>query len=425
MTEPEKRPETEPGSPSPVGEGLTFAAFVALLVPAGLVCLLWFSWAFSALPLNLLPGLLGLVAAALLWVVAEAPNTGRWHAALRWLTRAVTALALAALAAALGWNAYQKSLTVPTSPELDTDLYRPFSESSRIARLEGEASLRFSIEDDLPVLDGKDSLFPLCAAMVNATYPQEAFSNLGSSTSTYLGPMGYYKYLSWEEVDIRFDTAPKYEFEDVYYSEDSDVPMQFERILLGGQGLVFFTHAANPVEGLTRDQLRGIYSGTITNWAEVGGADTPILPYQHEDYNDAQAALRRFMGAVPLAQAPIETRRYLSGDGGEYLADYRNSPGAIGFTFSAYADQLREKYHIKLLAVDGVYPDGVAIGQGRYPLTDSFYMVLRQEERTEEMDRFIAWALGEEGQELVARAGYAPVGKSGETDSRGDSARAE
>ena len=408
-----------------MGEGLTFAAFVALLVPAGLVCLLWFSWAFSALPLNLLPGLLGLVAAALLWVVAEAPNTGRWHAALRWLTRAVTALALAALAAALGWNAYQKSLTVPTSPELDTDLYRPFSESSRIARLEGEASLRFSIEDDLPVLDGKDSLFPLCAAMVNATYPQEAFSNLGSSTSTYLDAMGYYKYLSWEEVDIRFDTAPKYEFEDVYYSEDSDVPMQFERILLGGQGLVFFTHAANPVEGLTRDQLRGIYSGTITNWAEVGGEDTPTLPYQHEDYSDAQAALRRFMGEMPLAQAPTEIRRYLSGDGGEYLADYRNSPGAIGFTFSAYADQLLEKHPIKLLAVDGVVPSQEAIGRGRYPLTDGFYMVVRPGDRSQEVDRFIAWALSEEGQALVARAGYAPVGKSGETDSRGDSARAE
>lgn len=411
MTEPEKRPETEPGSPSPVGEGFTFAAFAALLVPAGLVLFFWFSTAFSTLPFNLLPGLAGLAVAALLWVVAEALNTGRWRAALRWLTRAVTALALAALAAALGWNAYQKSLTVPTSPELDTDLYRPFSESSRIARLEGEASLRFSIEDDLPILDGKDSLFPLCAAMVNATYPPEAFSNLGSSTSTYLGPMGYYKYLSWEEVDIRFDTAPKYEFEDIYYPEDSDVPMQFEHILLGGQGLVFFTHADNPVDSLTQDQLRDIYSGKITNWAEVGGADTPILPYQHEDYSDAQAALRRCMGAVPLAQAPTEIRRYLSGDGGEYLADYRNSPGAIGFTFSAYTDQLVEKHPIKLLAADGVYPDGETIGQGDYPVTEPIYMVLRPEAHTEEMDRFIAWALGPEGQALVAGSGYAPGGK--------------
>lgn len=425
MTEPEKRPETEPGSPSPVGEGFTFAAFAALLVPAGLVCLLWFSWAFSALPLNLLPGLAGLAVAALLWVVAEAPNTGRWHTALRWLTRAVTALALAALAGAVGWNAYQRSITIPQYPRIDTSLYRPFTEDSRIARLEGEASLRFSAEDDLPVLDGKDSLFPLCAAMVNAAYPQEAFSNLGSSTITYLGPMGYYKYLSWEEVDIRFDTAPKYEFEDIYYPEDSDVPMQFERILLGGQGLVFFTHADNPVEGLTRDQLRGIYSGTITNWAEMGGADTPILPYQHDCYSDAQAALQRFMGDVPLAPPLTEVRRWIDGESGEYLADYRNSPGAIGFTFSAYADQLLDKYPIKLLAVDGVVPSQETIGRGSYPLTDNFYMVLRPGDRSQEVDRFIAWALSEEGQALVAKSGYAPVGKSGETDSRGDSARAE
>lgn len=415
MTEPEKRPEAEPTPRASVDEGLTLAVFVALLFPACMVGLFWFGSAFSALPLNLLPGLAGLAGAALLFAVTTIPGGGRWRPLLQKASKAVAALSLVVLAGAAGWNAYQKSLTIPNFPEahLDADLYQPFSEDSRIARLEGAASLRFSTEDDLPILDGKDSLFPLCAAMVNATYPQEAFSNLGSSTSTYLGPMGYYKYLSWEEVDIRFDTAPAQGREWPYtdYLEGSDVPVEPQPILLGGEGLIFFTSAANPVEGLTQDQLRGIYSGAITNWAEVGGEDAPILPYQHDRYSDAQAALQRFMGAVPLVQAPTEIRRYLSGDGGEYLADYRNSPGAIGFTFSAYAPQLLEEYHIKLLAVDGVYPDGETIGQGDYPVTDPIYMVLRPEARTKEMDRFIAWALSEEGQELVARAGYAPVAK--------------
>lgn len=415
MTEPEKRPEAEPTPRASVDEGLTLAVFVALLFPACMVCLFWFGSAFSALPLNLLPGLAGLAGAALLFAVTTIPGGGRWRPFLLRASKAVTALALVVLAAALGWNAYQNSITIPNYPEvhLDADLYQPFSEESQIARLEGEASLRFSAEDDLPVLDGKDSLFPLCAAMVNATYPPEAFSNLGSSTLTYLGPMGYYKYLSWEEVDIRFDTAPAQDRE-WYYHGWCDLLTEPARILLGGEGLIFFTSAANPVEGLTQDQLRDIYSGKITNWAEVGGEDIPILPYQHDCYSDAQAALQRFMGEVPLAPPLTEVRRWIDGESGEYLADYRNSPGAIGFTFSAYADQLLERYPIKLLAVDGVHPSQEAIGRGDYPLTDPIYMVLRREEHTEEMDRFIAWALSEEGQELVARAGYAPVAKMGQ-----------
>lgn len=415
MSEPEKRPEAEPTPRASVDEGLTLAVFVALLFPACMVCLFWFGSAFSALPFNLVPGLVGLAGAALLFAVTTIPGGGRWRPLLQKASKAVAVLSLVALAGAAGWNAYQNSITIPNFPEahLDADLYQPFSEDSRIARLEREASLRFSTGDDLPILTGVPSLFPLYAAMVNATYPAEAFpSQVGGSTiSSYLNAMGYYRFPVEDEIDIFFDTAPEDEFEDIYYLEDSDVPMQLERILLGGQGLVFFTSADNPVESLTRDQLRGIYAGTITNWAQVGGEDIPILPYQRHQNSDIQAALQRFMGEVPLAQAPTEERRYLSGDGGEYLADYRNSPGAIGFTFSAYADQLLERYPIKLLAVDGVHPSQETIGQGRYPLTDSFYMVVRPGERSQEVERFIAWALSEEGQALVARAGYAPVGK--------------
>lgn len=415
MTEPEKRPETEPTPRASVDEGLSLAVLVALLFPACMVCLFWFGTVFLALPFNLVPGLVGLAGAALLFAVTTIPGDGHWRPLLQKASKAVTALALAALMGAAGWNAYQSSITIPNFPEvqLDANLYQPFREGSRIARLEGEAALRFSAEDDLPILNGVPSLFPLCAAMINATYPAEAFPSQvgGSAISSYLNTMGYYRFSVEDEIDIFFDTAPQDAFEDIYYLEGSDVPMQLERIPLGGQGLVFFTHADNPVEGLTRDQLRGIYAGEITNWAEVGGEDTPIFPYQRHWNSDIQAALVRFMGDTPLAQAPTEERRYLSGHGGEYLADYRNTPGAIGFTFSAYADQLREKYHIKLLAVDGVYPDGAAIGQGDYPVTDPIYMVLRPEERSQEVHRFTAWALGEEGQELMARAGYVPAAK--------------
>lgn len=390
---------------------LTLAA-VVLLALAGPYVLFLPLVLFVLLPVNMAPGALGLLVALLLLAVTALPFRGKWRYTLRRFAGAGALVALLALGGTAGWNAYQASITIVDNTNIDTSRYLPFTEDSQIARLEGEVSLRFSTEDDLPLLDGKNSLFPLCAAMVNAAYPSDAFLNQVSSTTTYLGAMGYYKYLGSEDVDIHFVTAPAQGRE--WYWED--VPAAPQPILLSGEGLVFFTHADNPVESLTREQLRDIYAGKITNWAEVGGTDTPILPYQHDCYSDGQAALQRFMGEVPLAEPITEERRYLSGDGGEYLADYRNSPGAIGFTFSAYADQLQEKYHIKLLAVDGVYPDEETISRGDYPVTDGIYMVVRPGEQSQEVDRFIAWALSEEGQELVARAGYAPAAKMGSKD---------
>lgn len=404
-------PKTSPRPPLPLwGKALLALAGVALLIPVGYFGLFLLLLLSVLLPLNMFPGAVGLLVALLMLGLSALPFRGGWRRVLRRIAGAGTALSLAALAGAWEWNAYQASITIVDNTNIDTSLYLPFTGDSRIARLEGEASLRFSPLEDLPVLNGKASLFPLYSAMVNATYPGDVPSGYPNCSLPYLGTGQGYGDLVYEGIDILFTTAPAKGQEMGYCSEEGDVPLEFRRILLGGEGLVFFTSAANPVEGLTRDQLRGIYAGEITSWAQVGGEDTPVLPYQRHWNSDAQAGLQRFMGTVPLAK-PLTEERHTVGGTSESLAAYRNGPGAIGFTYYAYAAQLQERYNIKLLAVDGVYPSQETIGQGSYPLTDNFYMVMRQGERTEEMDRFIAWALGPEGQELVAKSGYAPVGK--------------
>lgn len=403
---------------------LTLAA-VVLLALAGPYVLFLPLVLFVLLPVNMAPGALGLLVALLLLAVTALPFRGKWRYTLRRIAGAGVLLSLVALVGTWGWNAYQRSITIVDNTNIDTSRYLPFTEDSQIARLEGEASLRFSPLDDLPVLDGASALFPVYSAMVNATYPRNIPAlNQAGSPFTYHNTVGGYKRLAEGEVDILFAAAPG-EGQESYYPEGTDVPVKFDRIPVGREGFIFFTNAANPVDSLTQDQLRDIYSGKITNWAEVGGEDIPILPYQRNRGSGSQTGLEKFMGEVPLTEPPTELRNDLMSGIIERVADYRNNPGAIGFSYYIYASQLQANHNIKLLAVDGVHPSQETIGQGRYPLTDSFYMVLRQEERTEEMDRFIAWALGPEGQALVAGSGYAPVGKSGETDSRGDSARAE
>lgn len=46
--------------------------------------------------------------------------------------------------------------------------------------------------------------------------------------------------------------------------------------------LAIIVHPSNPIEGMTKEQLQGIFKGEITNWKEVGGEDMPILPVLRE-----------------------------------------------------------------------------------------------------------------------------------------------
>ena len=51
----------------------------------------------------------------------------------------------------------------------------------------------------------------------------------------------------------------------------------FEVAPVGAIGISFIVNAANPVKSLTEAQLKDIFTGKITSWKDVGGADKPIL----------------------------------------------------------------------------------------------------------------------------------------------------
>jgi phosphate transport system substrate-binding protein len=55
-------------------------------------------------------------------------------------------------------------------------------------------------------------------------------------------------------------------------------------------GLAIVVNPANPVKDLTLDQVRSIYSETITNWREVGGADHEIHVITREEGSGTRAA---------------------------------------------------------------------------------------------------------------------------------------
>ena len=80
-------------------------------------------------------------------------------------------------------------------------------------------------------------------------------------------------------VDGTFDIILAYEpsGEALAYAEEKGVKLEFETI--GLDALVFITGKENPVENLTTQEIKDIYTGKTTRWSEVGGNDQKILAF--------------------------------------------------------------------------------------------------------------------------------------------------
>jgi ABC-type phosphate transport system substrate-binding protein len=181
---------------------------------------------------------------------------------------------------------------------------------------------------------------------------------------------------------------------------------------VGLDALVFITNTDNPVDSLTIDQIRGIFSGEITNWKEVGGLDAPITAFQRPELSGSQTLMLNLcMGEVPMA--PVEqivvsnTMEDVIND----IAAYDNSANAIGYSVYYYAKNMYTFPNLKFITVDGVTPTNETINSGEYPFINPFYAILPKENAKPMAQKMVAWLESYEGQVFVSQCGYVPYMK--------------
>jgi phosphate transport system substrate-binding protein len=173
---------------------------------------------------------------------------------------------------------------------------------------------------------------------------------------------------------------------------------------------VFITHADNPVNSLTADQIRRIYSGEIVNWMDVGGADVPIAAYQREPNSGSQTAMiQMVMGDMELSGAQPNFVTSGMSDLVRRVGDYENSQSSLGYTYLYYISELYKGEPIKTIQVDGIAPVAENIRSGAYPFSTAYYGVYRKGEENGNGGKFLKWIVSPEGQSCVALAGYIPL----------------
>lgn len=272
------------------------------------------------------------------------------------------------------------------SKSIELDKYLPFDENSLITDFDTEIQLY----GDLPVLDGATALFPVYSAFMNSVYPEGSctFDGADFAPESLLqkrGTGGAYKAIVSGDADIIFVAQPSEQ--QIDFAEENDVELEY--VPIGYEGFVFIVNKENPVDNLTAEQLKGIYSGNYTNWKYVGGENVPINALQRVENSGSQTAMIAFMGDTPL----MESTTNLFGR-------------SIGYSFRFYVTDLAGKANIKLLSVNGIYPDKENIRSGAYPITDSFYAVYRKDNDNPNVAKLIEWITSLEGQQIVEDSGY-------------------
>ena len=296
---------------------------------------------------------------------------------------------------------YEDSLRIKTDININVYDYMPFEEDSKIMKLDEEATLK--LENNLPRVDGAAAVFPLYSAFVNEVYPKTVEYRDG--TFEYNNTVGGYKLLGEKEIDIFFGAYPSKE----QIATAKEKGTEFEYTEIGKEAFVFFVNKDNPVENLTSQQIKDIYSGKITNWKDVGGNDEEILAFQRNEGSGSQSMLKRFMGDTPIMKAKTEqVNDFMSGIITQ-VADYKNYDNSIGFSFRYYLETLIANPNVKTLKIDSVAPTPETISDGTYGITTSLYAVTYKDNPNENVDLLIDWILSEQGQELVEKTGYSKI----------------
>jgi phosphate transport system substrate-binding protein len=173
---------------------------------------------------------------------------------------------------------------------------------------------------------------------------------------------------------------------------------------------VFITHRDNPIESLTVKQIQDIYSGKITNWREVGGANLRIIAYQREPNSGSQTAMEEWvMKGIPMTKPPIAKLAMGMGMLIEAVGGYENNTMSLGYTYKYYVDRLYKSPDIKILKVNGIMPSDENVRNNSYAFIAPYNAVIRSTDVDEVGGRFLNWMLSDEGQACIAQAGYVSI----------------
>jgi phosphate transport system substrate-binding protein len=164
--------------------------------------------------------------------------------------------------------------------------------------------------------------------------------------------------------------------------------------LIGHDALGIFVAEASPVRGLSRAELKGVFTGALRTWRAAGGGDAPVVPV-----TEIRSGGR----------GTVQELRRLALDGEEYGAttEYEDAPDCLRHVASdpgavTAASMSMAIPGVRAIAIDGVDPTPSNVRAGLYLLGRPMYLVSRAP-ASPAVEALLGLILSPEGQAVIAR----------------------
>ena len=166
--------------------------------------------------------------------------------------------------------------------------------------------------------------------------------------------------------------------------------------VLAYDGIAIIVHPENPVSDLSLETIAKIYTGEITNWKDVGGADAEIVLIGRE----AGSGTRDGFESITGTKDACKYRQELTSTGDVITAVSQN-PAAIG-----YASLAALKDTVKAVSVEGVVPSEETVKDGSYRVQRPFVLVTRKDvPLSETAQKFFDFATSADAAWIISLAG--------------------
>jgi phosphate transport system substrate-binding protein len=171
-------------------------------------------------------------------------------------------------------------------------------------------------------------------------------------------------------------------------------------VAIAYDGVAVISHPSNNIEGLTMDQVQGIFKGEITNWSQVGGDDEEIVVVSRENGSGTRGAFEELVGF----EDELTENAIIAEGNGNVQTTVAGNEKAIGYVSFTYINET-----VKPLLVDEVEPTTENVLSGEYGISRPFLMVYHDENMNDVSKEFINFVLSEDGQMIVEDKGGIPV----------------
>lgn len=177
---------------------------------------------------------------------------------------------------------------------------------------------------------------------------------------------------------------------------------ELKSTVIAYDGIAIITNKNNPIKNITLDEIKGIYTGEITNWNQIeGGKEAPIVVASREEGSGTRDAFQEIIG---YKSEELKADAMISNGNGAIKEIVVGNENSIGFVSFEYLDD-----KVNIVNVENISPEAEKVKLGEYKISRPFLLVTNEENLTESGQSLIDFILSSAGQSIVKENKLIPV----------------